>query len=215
MCSNYKPVTELDRFVRFFGVERDQRAVAAETWPLGVAPFIRLKDGVRVVEDGMFGLLPNFAKELVFGRRTYNARTETVGKLPSFRESWTKSWRCIVPVEGVYEPNYESGKAVRWYVQDPARIPLGIAGIYRQWTGPDGRPLWTFAMLTVNADTHPLYGRLQKPGDEKRMVVILDSGDYDRWLQCTPDEARAYFRQWEGPLEAHPAPLPPRTRKPS
>jgi putative SOS response-associated peptidase YedK len=57
----------------------------------------------------MFGLLPHFAKELAYGRRTYNARSETVDKLPSYRESWAQGRRCIIPAESVYEPNYETG----------------------------------------------------------------------------------------------------------
>ena len=39
---------------------------------------------------------------------------------------------------------------------------------------PDGRDVFTIAMPTVNADGHPLMKRFNKPGDEKRMVVILD-----------------------------------------
>lgn len=105
MCSNYKAVTDVTRFRQYFEVDRADRPTAPETWPLGLAPFIRLVDGVRVVEDGTFGLLPHLAKELIYGRRTYNARTETVDKLPSLKESWAKSWRCIVPVKIVYEAN--------------------------------------------------------------------------------------------------------------
>ena len=218
MCSNYRPVTRQDHLLTFFGVERERDApLPPEAWPLGVAPFIRLHEdgsGNKVIDDGIFGLLPHFAKELVYGRKTYNSRSETVDKRPSFKESWTKGWRCIVPAESVYEPNYESGKAERWLIQQPFAVPMGIAGIYRQWRGPDGKLLWTFAMLTVNADGHPVYQRMHKPEDEKRMVCILDPKDYDRWLQCTPDEAKTFFKQWDGPLEAFAAPLPPRTRKP-
>src|SRR6185295_11196068 len=118
VCSNYQPVTRKDRLLSFFGVERERDDASVDTWPTGLAPFIRLaEEGSghrRVVHDGIFGLLPAFAKELAFGRRTYNARSETVHQLPSFKESWAKGWRCIVPVETVYEPNYASGKAVRW-----------------------------------------------------------------------------------------------------
>ena len=218
MCSNYRPVTRQDRMLTFFGIERERdEPTPLEVWPLGFAPFIRLHEdgsGNKVIDDGMFGLLPHFAKELAYGRRTYNARSETVDKLPSFKESWANNRRCIIAVESVYEPNYETGQAVRWMVQQPAAVPMGIAGIYRQWRGPDGRFLWTFAMLTVNADEHPVYQRMHKPSDEKRMVTILDPADYDAWLQCSPDEAKSFFKQWQGPLEAFPAPLPPRTRKP-
>lgn len=217
MCSNYRPVTRQDRLLKFFGVERARDEPSPEeTWPLGFAPFIRLHEdgsGNKVIDDGLFGLLPHFTKELAYGRKTYNARSETVDKLPSFRTSWAHGWRCIVPVEAVYEPCYETGQAIRWCIQQPFAIPMGIAGVYTQWHDPDGRTLWTFAMITVNADGHPVYQRMYAPGQEKRMVCILDPEDYDRWLQCAPEEAKSFFKQWHGPLDAFPAPLPPRGRK--
>lgn len=90
---------------------------------------------------------------------------------------------------------------------------MGIAGIYRSWTGPDGKKLWTFAMLTVNADGHPVFKRMHSPADEKRMVVILDPSEYDDWLGCSVVDAKKYFKQWNGTLEAFSAPLPPRRPK--
>jgi putative SOS response-associated peptidase YedK len=214
MCANYVPVTRLDRLLTFFGVERDPaQPTPPEVWPLSLAPFIRAHEdgsGQRVVDDGVFGLLPHFAKELVFGRKTYNARSETVHTLPSFRDAWARGQRCIVPAEAIFEPCYETGKAVRWCVQQPGEVPMGVAGIYRRWRAPDGRMLWTFAMLTVNADAHPVFRRMHRPGEEKRMIVILDPAEYDRWLQCTPEEAKTFFKAWAGPLDAFPAPLPPR-----
>jgi putative SOS response-associated peptidase YedK len=216
MCANYRPVTRVDRLLGFFGVERQPgQPTPPEIWPLGLAPFIRRhdeSDGQRVVDDGLFGLLPHFATELSYGRRTYNARSETVHRLPSFRDAWAHGQRCIIPVEALFEPCYATGKAVRWCVQQPGEVPMGVAGIYRRWTAPDGRHLWTFAMLTVNADEHPVFRHLHAPGDEKRMVVILDPAEYDRWLHCPPAEASAFFRTWDGPLDAFPAPLPPRGR---
>src|SRR5258706_15091677 len=117
MCSNYRPVTRADHLPTFFGVERDAKEPPPEVdmWPLGLAPFIRLHEdgsGNKVIDDGHFGLLPSFAKEIAYGRKTYNARSETVHQLASFRESWAKGWSCIVPAESVYEPCYDSGKAV-------------------------------------------------------------------------------------------------------
>jgi putative SOS response-associated peptidase YedK len=138
-----------------------------------------------------------------------------VAKLPSFRESWSKGWRCIIPVESIYEPNWETGKAVRWLIQQPGEVPMGLAGIYRKWHHPDGREQLTFAMLTINADGHPVMQRFHKPEDEKRMVVILDPKDYGEWLSCPVNEAPKFFRQWNGPLDAYAAPLPPRAPKAS
>lgn len=44
-------------------------------------------------------------------------------------------------------------------------------------------------MMTVNADGHAVMGRLHKPGDEKRSVVISRPADYDEWLHTTNVEA--------------------------
>ena len=216
VCSNYRPVTRKDRMLAFFGVERGRDDEPVDVWPLGMAPFIRLAEpgsGNRIiVDDGLFGLLPHFQAELAAGRKTYNARSETVHQLPSFREAWTNGWRCIVPVECIYEPYYASAdaKPVRYQVQQPAAHPFGIAGIFRKWRHPDGRELFTFAMLTVNADTHPVWSRLQKPDDEKRMPIILDREEYGDWLGCSVAEAPRFFRQWNGPIEVFANPLPAR-----
>lgn len=214
MCSNYVAVSRADRLLSFFGVARERDDPPLETWPTGLAPFIRLAEpgsgNRRVVDDGLFGLLPGFAKELAFGRKTYNARSETVHQLPSFRDAWRRGQRCIVPAEIIYEPNYESGQAVRWAIRQPGSVPMGIAGIYTRWRHPDGRELFSFAMLTVNADAHPFYRRFHKPGEEKRMPIVLAPSEYDAWLTCSVQQALQFFKAWPGPLEAEAAPLPPR-----
>ena len=216
MCSNYLPVSRADRLLTFFGVARERDEPSVDTFPLGLAPFIRLAEdgsGNRRVDDGVFGLLPDFATELAFGRRTYNARSETVARLPSFKDAWAAGQRCIIPAECFYEPSYETGKAERWGIQFPGAVPMGIAGVYHQWRHPDGRRLFTFAMLTVNADDHPVMRRFHRPGEEKRMVVILHEADYGAWLSCSVREAPGFFKQWQGPLLTFPAPLPPRAPK--
>jgi len=214
MCSNYRPVTRLDRLLTFFGVEYGkEELLERDVFPLGMAPFIRLtvegQEAGRpalVAEDGMYGLLPHFAAEEQYGRRTYNARSETVHKLPSFKPSWEAGQRCIIPAEAVYEPNYESGKAVRWRIFQEADIPFGIAGLYRRWRNPKGGHLFTFTMLTVNADTHPFYRRFHKPGEEKRMPIFLDRHEYGPWLMSEVAQAPTFFKAHPGPFKGEPAP---------
>jgi putative SOS response-associated peptidase YedK len=188
MCANYLPVTAADRLAQFFGVERPPEAPPPEVYPGGLAPFIvRARDRVELARDlrlGLFGLVPHWAKDLAFGRRTYNARTETVAEKPSFRDAWRQGRRCIVPVEAVFEPNWESGKAVRWKVSRKDGLPMGVAGLWGWWRAPDGREWLSFTMLTINADAHPIFKRLHRPGEEKRMVVILDEAEYDAWLEA-------------------------------
>jgi putative SOS response-associated peptidase YedK len=102
--------------------------------------------------------LPGFAKEVRYGVNTYNARTETVRELVSFKNAWANPRHCIVPCEAIYEPDWRSGEFV------PARFTaandetLGVAGLWSPWKNP-ATAEWelSFAMLTINADTHPLF----------------------------------------------------------
>lgn len=219
MCSNYRAVTRADWLLNFFGVgPAETGAESIETWPTGQAPYIRLNEaGKRIAATGHFGLLPHFAKDIAYGRKTYNARSETVAKLPSFSTSWQRGQRCIIPAECIYEPFYATAtsKPVRWAIRIGHNIPMGIAGVYNTWRDPEGREHGSFAMLTVNADDHPVMSRFHAWGEEKRMVVILDSAEkYDEWLTCSVDEAPSFFQQYRGTLETEAAPLPPRAAKP-
>jgi hypothetical protein len=43
MCSNYRPITRMDRLLTFFGVEyAKEELLQREVFPMGMAPFIRL-----------------------------------------------------------------------------------------------------------------------------------------------------------------------------
>jgi len=211
MCANYTPSTR-DLLQQHFAVAPPDSDYAAETYPGAMAPFIRLPRADAVAGDracalGMFGMVPHWA-DLKLARQTYNARSETVAAKPSFRNAWKRRQFCIVPAMSIYEPCYESGKAVRWEIAGANGSPLGIAGLweYRQ-EGPNGLPLLSFTMLTINADDHPLMRRMHKPDDEKRMVVILRPEQYDAWLACETEDAADFLAQYPaGMLTAHPAP---------
>ena len=218
MCANYVPVTDLERMKLFFAVMRGN-PVPEETWPGYAAPFVRqsreqAEGGVREVATGLFGLVPHWSKDLAIGRRTYNARSETAAEKPSFRDAWAYGRRCIVPTEAIYEPNWESGRAVRWRIRRRDGAPMGVAGLWGAWRGPDGGELLSFTMLTINADGHPLMQRFHKPDDEKRMVVVLHEADYDRWLGAPAGRMRDFLERWPSEdLEAEPAPRPPSKRR--
>lgn len=219
MCSNYEAVTRVDRLLSFFGVVRKGDEAPVIAWPTGMAPFIRLAEdgsGLKRVDDGAFGLLPGFAKEIAYGRKTYNAKAETVAKLPSFRSAWRLGQRCVIPAEAIFEPYYETedSKPVRYRIQQPGEVPLGLAGIWEKWVNTESsEDLFSLAMITINADGHPVMSRFHRPGEEKRMVVMLDPKDYDGWLTCPVQEAPWFLQQWMGQLDTYPAPLVPRQKK--
>jgi putative SOS response-associated peptidase YedK len=85
---------------------------------------------------------------------------------------------------------------------------MGIAGLWSEWRGPDGRSLLSFTMLTVKADQHPLMRRFHRPEDEKRMVVVLHEAQYDAWLDATSERLGEFLVPFpDEALQAQPAPL--------
>jgi putative SOS response-associated peptidase YedK len=213
MCSNYRPATP-DKLRFHFNVAPPDSDWKGESYPSYMAPMIRRPradsvPGDRACALGLFGMVPHWA-DVKLARQTYNARTETVATKPSFRNAYKRGQFCILPVSSFYEPSYESGKPVRWEIADAGGEPLGIAGIWEhKQDGPNGLPLLSFSMLTVNADDHPLMRRFHKPNDEKRMLVILRPDQYDEWLHCTDEEASGFFIRYPAErLVAHAAPKP-------
>lgn len=205
MCSHYQALKERARFEKQFNVQLPLKAGVYDVWPTYAALFIRRPAEADVGDEavperealaGQFGLVPHWAKDEKFGRRTYNARSETAATLPSFRDAWRKCHRCIIPAEAIYEPDWRSGKAVPTRITRTDGEPMGIAGLWSWWKSPTGQAVHSFTMLTINADEHALMRNYHKPGDEKRMVVILPEGAYDDWLRAPPACSMEFMHQF-------------------
>lgn len=214
MCTNYAPVQRL--ILRdIFGVEPPPAEWKPEAWPDYAAPIVRADgDGRRDSVLATFGLVPR--SRIPQGVRpfdTMNARSETVGEKRTFSGPWKKGQLCLVPATAVYEPNYEDGpKSTRYKIWLPAEPAFGIAGLWRDW--PDGT--FSFTMLTVNADQHPLMKRMHAPGKEKRSVVIVPRLQWDDWMTCRdPELERSFMTLYpEGQMATEPAPIVRRSKEP-
>ena len=150
-----------------------------------------------------FGLLPGFAKKVKYGLQTYNARAETVAKLASFRNAWAKARHCLVPCEAIYEPDWRSGKHIPTRITRADDDALGIAGLWAPWRNPEGKWIDSFAMITINADEHPMFKALHRPDpkrapeqQDKRMVVILPRGFYAAWLDAPVERSMDFMKQF-------------------
>jgi len=146
---------------------------------------------------------------------TMNARAESLVERRSFSAPWKGLHLCLIPCERFYEPNYETGKPVRWRIGLASGEPLAIAWLGRAWKDEEGESI-SFTMLTVNADNHPLMKRFHKPGDEKRSVVIVPRAAHYDWLSCrNTDEARSFLNLYPAnEMAAEAYPLPPRKAVP-
>lgn len=202
MCSHYHGVKDQERFRRHFGAAAPAEAGREDLWPGYAGSFIRCHplahtgdEAVPALEalTGLFGLVPHWSAGTKIARHTYNARSETVAVKPSFRDAWKHGQHCIIPADAFFEPDWRSGRAVATRIASAEGEPLGIAGLWAHWRSPQGDLVYSYTMLTINADTHPLMQQFHKPGEEKRMVVILEPQHYQGWLTASAADARGFL----------------------
>ena len=209
MCTNFTPTQRPQWVHQELGVALPA-GHPAESYPSFLAPIVVKSHQSCRVACGLarFGLIPPWAKDRTIARHTYNARSETVADKPSFRHAWRQRQYGLVLVDHFYEPSYESGKAVRWKIELASGDPFGIACLWERWTDPaSGELVVSFAMLTVNADEHPVMKQFHKPQDEKRTPVIIAPQRHDAWLSADVPQAAALMNWQHMPeLVASPAP---------
>lgn len=204
MCSHYQLFTDRERYQRIFGCV-PPATPSDDLWPGSIGSFVRrpreADSGDEAVPErealaGMFGLLPHWAKDVKFARHTYNARSETVHEKPSFRDAWRRAQHCIIPAAAIYEPDWRSGRAVATRIERADSEPMGLAGLWSWWRSPKGEEIFSYTMLTINADEHPLMRNFHKPTDEKRMVVVLDEDRWSDWLAAPADRSYSFLRPY-------------------
>jgi putative SOS response-associated peptidase YedK len=125
------------------------------------------------------------------------ALNETVSTTQAFRDAWLAGQRCIIPMQAFYVDDVRTGKAIPTRIARVDGQPMGVAGVWSQWTDPDtGSELLSYAVLTLNANSHALMRRYGPQGAERRMPAILGEGTYDAWLAARQDKAREFMRAY-------------------
>lgn len=152
-----------------------------------------------------WGLVPSWAKDLGFGQRTFNARSETVVDKPSFRSA-IKSRRAVVPVDGYYEwlaPQHKGERKQPYFVRRVDGAPIMFAGLYEWWKDPQATEdtPWVLS-TTILTCPSPVSADMQ--GEARpdilhdlsvlhdRLPVPLGTDMVDRWLgagELTKDDA--------------------------
>lgn len=164
----------------------------AEPPSAGLAPTYNLAptdDAAVVVERGdrrairayRWGLIPSWAKDEKIASKLFNARAETLATSGAFRESFRRR-RCIVPADGFYEWQRAGGVRQPFLIHRVDGTPLALAGLWSGWRHPEtDQVIRTFTIVTTAAN-----GLLGAVHD--RMPVILEPGDWSRWLDPTTED---------------------------
>ena len=144
--------------------------------PTQPVPVIRQnpKEPVREMSLLRWGLIPSWVKDSSGAAKMINARSETVGTKPSFRDA-LKSRRCLIPADAFYEWE-RTGNAKQPYCFEVNEGELfAFAGIWDCWKDLSGNAVETCSILTTtpNALTSAVHNR---------MPVILEPENYELWL---------------------------------
>jgi putative SOS response-associated peptidase YedK len=146
----------------------------APTDPLAVVRF-NPQTRARSLDLLRWGLVPLWAKDLSFGPKCINARSETVATNNIFRDAFERR-RCLVPADGFYEWQKLGGKATQpWAIMPEAGL-FAFAGLWERWKNPaDGAIVRSFTIVTgrPNALCAPIHDR---------MPVILPRVAWPLWL---------------------------------
>ncbi|WP_285413645.1 SOS response-associated peptidase family protein [Variovorax sp. efr-133-TYG-130] len=219
MCTRYISPEDREIEAAWHVGARTPERWARDMHPLYLSPFMRRAresaDYERELVTGQWGLIPVFSpshipqtkprKGETKGKRlsTVNARVNGIEQKPTYRNAWTKGQRCIIPARSFIEPCWETGEHVPWNFRRADGQLWGLAGLWDTWTDFETGEVWdSYTMLTLNANLHPLMSRMHKlefdsktkmplPIQDKRSLVPLEAHDFDRWLTCTVEEARA------------------------
>ncbi len=107
------------------------------------------------------------------GSRMINARSETAGDKPAFRDAFRRR-RCILPADGFYEWKREGKGKQPYLIQRRDHKPFGLAGLWERWKRGDDL-IESCTILTTSPNT------LMKEIHD-RMPVILSKKGCDVWL---------------------------------
>ncbi|MBW2520512.1 MAG: SOS response-associated peptidase [Deltaproteobacteria bacterium] len=138
--------------------------------------------GDRELTLMQWGLVPSWSKDRTIGYKMINARSETAHEKPSFKQAF-HARRCVIPASGFYEWEKSGGEKIPHYIHFRDGTVMSLAGLWEQWTSPDGETLPTCTILTTTANS--LIKTLHD-----RMPVILHRDEIDCWLDRHSDDIK-------------------------
>ena len=152
----------------------------APTQPI---PVVIVENGIRHFRLMRWGLWPAWVKDPRKFSLLINARAETVLERPAFKNAIRRR-RCLIPADGYYEWQAAGARKRPHFIHRRDGAPIGFAGLAETWIGPNGEELDTVAIVTA-----PASEELAVLHD--RVPVTIRPGDFDRWLDCSAEDAES------------------------
>jgi putative SOS response-associated peptidase YedK len=194
MCGRYTLKTPVSDLQKIFKLEAAPAELPARynVAPSQAVPIVT-NSGEHKLELVRWGLIPFWARDAKIGNKMINARGETLGEKPSYKDA-LKRKRCLVLADGFYEWREGPLGKTPIYIHRKDGQPFAFAGLWDEWTRGEHGPVRSCTIITTSANA------LMKPIHD-RMPVILKPEDYETWLDPKPREipdALALVKPYEG-----------------
>lgn len=135
----------------------------------------------RIAEPMQWGYIPMWSKDPTKGPRPINTKAETAFESRMWIGSM-RHHRCLVPARGFYEWKHVNERMkVPYFIHPKDQALFSFAGIYSIWNDVEGRPLYSFSILTTRPNREMIEVH-------DRMPVILHPGQEATWLNRHIDE---------------------------
>jgi len=123
-----------------------------------------------------WGLVPSWSRDPAGGPKPINARAETLGEKPSFRQLLARR-RCLVLADSFYEWQATERGKIPHRILLKSEEPFAFAGLWDEWVDrASGEVHPTFTIITT--EPNELMAKLHN-----RMPVILPGPEAERaWL---------------------------------
>jgi putative SOS response-associated peptidase YedK len=194
MCGRFVITSAPEALRRLFGyAEQPNMPPRHNIAPTQPVPVVIIESGYRHFHLMRWGFIPAWVKDPRGFALLINARAETVLDKPAFKNAIRRR-RCLIPADGYYEwPQSETRKRP-YFIHARDGRPFGFAALAETWIGPNGEELDTVAILTTAAG--PDLARLHP-----RVPVTIAPNDFERWLDCSNDDAEGALPLLAAPAE--------------
>ena len=176
MCGRFAMTNSQEKVMNEFQIQVSEVSLESRynISPSQDIPVIVQNDGLRRLEIRQWGLIPFWAKN---PKPMINARAETASEKPFFRQAFKKR-RCLIPASGFFEWASDDEMKQPYFICLKDKIPMAFAGLWDEWSAPDGKILKTCAILTVEANSYLQF-------IHHRMPVILTPANGMNWLDLS------------------------------
>jgi putative SOS response-associated peptidase YedK len=194
MCGRFVITSAPEALRKLFGyIDQPNFPPRYNVAPTQPVPVVIVENGTRQFRLMRWGFIPAWVKEPRGFALLINARAETVQDKPAFKNAIRRR-RCLIPADGWYEWSQADAHKRPYFLYRRDGQPFGFAGLAEMWTGPNGEELDTVAIVTAAA-------RTEMATLHSRVPVTIAPADFERWLDCTSEDAADAIPMLAAPSE--------------